>query len=134
MKPLALMIGLIGTAILPYECSAQVLDNPFSQYIQREITLTPDAGNANDTNAAIHTIDPWPPYARNTRIPDTGRHAVDSVERMYRNPDPFTQQQGASATGAAALGAAVGAAGALGALGGAGAATGTPMVGTPGGY
>ena len=73
MRPLALMLGLIGAAILPYECSAQVLDNPFSEYIQRDIRMTPDAGNANDANAAIHTIDPWPRYARHTRIPGNGR-------------------------------------------------------------
>ena len=61
MKPLALMLGLVGAAILPYECSAQVLDNPFSEYFQRDVRITPNGGNANDANAAIHTIDPWPP-------------------------------------------------------------------------
>ena len=90
MKPLALMLGLIGAAILPYECSAQVLDNPFSQYFQRDIRMAPDAGDANDTNAAIHTIDPWPRYARHTRIPGNGEEAVGAVGRMYANPSPFS--------------------------------------------
>jgi hypothetical protein len=90
MKRHALMLGLIGATILPYECSAQVLDNPFSQYIQRDIRMTPDAGDANDTNAAIHTIDPWPRYARHTRIPGNGEEAVGAVGRMYKNPSPFS--------------------------------------------
>jgi hypothetical protein len=99
MKPLALMLGLIGAAILPYECSAQMLDNPFSEYIQREVTITPGGGDANDTNAAIHTIDPWPAYSRNTRIPGNGRLSVDAVERMYRNPFPLSQGGGGGAGG-----------------------------------
>ena len=82
MKPLALMLGLFGAAILPYECSAQVIDNPFSEYFQRDIRITPDGGNANDVNAAIHTIDPWPRYARHTRIPGNGQESVDAVQRV----------------------------------------------------
>ena len=90
MKPLTLALGLIGAAILPYECSAQILDNPFSPYIQRDIKITPDGGDANDTNAAIHTIDPWPRYARHTRIPGNGVESVGAVGRMYKNPSPFS--------------------------------------------
>ena len=86
MRPLALMIGLIGSAILPYECGAQIFDDFFSDYAQRTITIAPGAGNAKDANAAIHTIDPWPPYVGDTRIPRDGRGAVNSIERMYRNP------------------------------------------------
>ena len=86
MKPLALMLGLVGAAILPYECSAQVLDNPFAEYFHRDLRIAPDGGNANDTNAAIHTIDPWPRYARHTRIPGNGREAVGAVNSMYQNP------------------------------------------------
>jgi len=94
MKPLALMLGLFGAAILPYECSAQVLDNPFAEYFQRDIRMTPDAGNANDTNAAIHTIDPWPRYARHTRIPGNGHEAVGAVTQMYKTPSPFSGSSG----------------------------------------
>jgi hypothetical protein len=86
MRPLALMIGLIGAAILPYQCGAQILDDFFSEYFERSVTIAPSAGNAKDANAAIHTIDPWPPYVGNTRIPGDGRGAVNSIERMYGNP------------------------------------------------
>ena len=90
MKPLALMLGLVGAAILPYECSAQVLDNPFAEYFQRDVRITPNGGNANDTNAAIHTIDPWPRYARRTYIPGNGEEAAGAVGRMYKTPSPFS--------------------------------------------
>jgi hypothetical protein len=98
MRPLALMLGLAGAAILPYECSAQVLNNPFSEYFQRDVRMTPDGGNANDSNAAIHTIDPWPRYARHTRIPGNGREAAGAVGQMYTNPSPFSSGTSSSAS------------------------------------
>jgi hypothetical protein len=99
MKPFAVMLGLIGAAILPHECSAQVLDNPFSQYFQRDVRITPDGGNANDANAAIHTIDPWPPYARHTRIPGYGREYVGAVNSMYLNPGVKSLGGGSGSSG-----------------------------------
>ncbi len=109
MRSLVLMLGLVGAAILPNPCSAQILDNPFSQYIERGVTITPGAGNAKDTNAAIHTIDPWPPYAGYTRIPGEGQQAVDSVEHMYHVPDPFGGRgQGQGGPGAMQGGASTG--------------------------
>jgi hypothetical protein len=99
MRPLALMIGLIGAAILPYQCGAQILDDFFSEYFERSVTIAPSAGNAKDANAAIHTIDPWPPYVGDTRIPRDGRAAVNSIERMYRNPVTGVVSSGSGATG-----------------------------------
>jgi hypothetical protein len=94
MRPLALMLGLAGAAILPYECGAQVLDNPFSEYLQRDVRITPGGGDANDTNAAIHTIDPWPRYARHTRIPGNGRESAGAVSNMYATePNALTAGQ-----------------------------------------
>ena len=94
MKPLALMIGLLGAAMLSAVCDAQILDNPFAEYFERGLTISPDGGNAKDTNDAIHTIDPWPPYVGNTRISQDGRAAVNAVERMYTKCAPFPQAQG----------------------------------------
>lgn len=101
MRPLSLVVGLIGAVILPYGCNAQAVYDPFSDYLQRSVTISLGAGNAKDANAAIHTIDPWPRYVGNTRILGDGRRAVDSMERMYRAPDPFERE----ATGAAVSGA-----------------------------
>jgi hypothetical protein len=93
MRSLSLAIGFACAISLSNMCSAQIVDNPFSQYIERGVTITPGAGNAKDANAAIHTIDPWPAYAGYTRIPRLGQGAVSSIERMNRFPNPFLAQQ-----------------------------------------
>ena len=100
MRPLSIAIGLVSVAILPHLANAQAVYDPFSDYLQRSQKIDLGAGNANDTNEAIQTITPWPPYVGNPRIPMQGRQAVDSIERMYRVPDPFSQQ----GTGAAEAG------------------------------
>lgn len=89
MKWLALLVGLVGAAVVPHECGAQIYNDPGIEYTERSIMIFPGGGNANDINAAIQTIDPWPPYAGNTRIPNDGRSAVQGVRRMYSKPDPF---------------------------------------------
>lgn len=112
MKRLSIVIGLLGVVIWSYRCNAQVPDDPFSDYLQRSVTISLGAGNAKDANAAIYTIDPWPPYVGYTRIPGNGRRAAKSVERMYRVPDPFERQDaggggtsGGGPTGAPSMGA-----------------------------
>ena len=96
MRPLALMIGLLGVAMLPLQCGAQIWDNPFAEYFERGVTVTPEGGNAKDANAAIHTINPWPPYVGNTRITQDGRAAVNAVERMYQKCQIFPLAQSIS--------------------------------------
>jgi hypothetical protein len=99
MKPLYLAIGVLAASLLSV-LSAQAFDDPFNDYLQRSDTILLGAGNASDTNAAIHTITPWPPNAFHTRIPAEGRNAVDSVERMYRTPNPFDRQGSGARAGA----------------------------------
>ena len=113
MRPLVL--GLIGVMIAPYAGNAQFVDDPFSDYLQRSVTISLGAGNAKDTNAAIHMINPWPPYVGDRRIHIQGRQAVDSVERMYKFPKPF-EREGAG-----------GSAGETGAPGGIGNGLGAPV-------
>ncbi len=132
MRASSLVIGLFGAITLSNACGAQILDDLFSQYFERGITITPGAGNAKDANAAIHTIDPWPPYAGYTRIPGDGRRAVNSIEQMYRVPDPFLSQQlglGAGGTGTPGGGPGAGPTNA-----GPGGAVGTPMQPITSGY
>jgi len=102
MRPLSLVIALVAAAATMRSELARAFDDPFNDYLQRSDTILLGAGNANDANSAIHTITPWPPYAYRTQIPDDGRRSVDSVERMYRTPDPF-ERQGAG-TGAGSTG------------------------------
>ncbi|HEY6618038.1 MAG TPA: hypothetical protein VIY68_00685 [Steroidobacteraceae bacterium] len=89
MRLLFLTVGMIGTIVLPGICNAQAVDDPFSDYLQRSDSIALSAGNASRANAAIQTINPWPPYAWDRRITIDGRRAVDSMERMYRTPNPF---------------------------------------------
>jgi hypothetical protein len=89
MKPLALAIGLFGAVTLSNVCNAQIFDDPFAEYVERGVTINPSAGNANEANAAIQTIDPWPPYVGHTRIPGNGRETVNAMEKMYILPYPL---------------------------------------------
>jgi hypothetical protein len=104
MRPLPLVLGLIGVMIAPHAGNAQFVDDPFSDYLQRSVTISLGAGNAKDTNAAIHMINPWPPYVGDRRIHIQGRQAVDSVERMYKFPKPFEQAGGSAGETAAPAG------------------------------
>jgi hypothetical protein len=98
MRALSLAITMLGIMTAAQPCRAQYIDDPFSDYLQRSDSILIGAGNANDANAAIHTINPRPPYARNTHIHTTGRQGVDAVEQMYRVPNPFASQ-GTAASG-----------------------------------
>lgn len=92
MRLLFLTVGVIGTIVLPGMCNAQAVDDPFSDYLQRSDSIALSAGNAGHANAAIQTINPWPPYAWDRRITIDGRRTVDSMERMYRAPNPFERE------------------------------------------
>ena len=74
--------GVAALALLLAGCSAlPPFDDPFLPYAERSNTITLSAGNAKEANAAIHVIDPWPAYVRNTRIPGDGQRIADAVER-----------------------------------------------------
>lgn len=106
MRALAILLGSMVVVMAPNAASAQWIDDPFNDYLQRSVTISMGAGNANDTNAAIHTINPWPPYVGNTHIHTTARQGVDSVERMHRVPNPFERDGagGAPSSGTTGLG------------------------------
>jgi hypothetical protein len=93
MKAVGLVLGLWAPLMISGVCHAQIFNDPFAQYAERTITISPGAGNAKDANAALHTIDPWPAYAGYTRIPGRGEQAVNSIVRLNRFPNPFLAQQ-----------------------------------------
>ena len=68
---------------------ARAGDYPFldelTRYAERIDTLSVTSGDAKDVNAAIQTIDPWPPNSRNRNIPANGQRMVGAVNR-YQNP------------------------------------------------
>lgn len=63
---------------------------PFAQYFQRSDTITLGAGDAPEINARTHTIDPWPSYVGNRRIPGNGERMSGAVER-YRDVTKLRQ-------------------------------------------
>ncbi len=54
-------------------------------YLARRDTISSSTGNANAANIATQTIDPWPPYAKNTQNHLEGRRAGVSIERYQQN-------------------------------------------------
>ncbi len=92
MKALILAVAAAGVMAVPHAGNAQTFDDPFNDYLQRSVTISMGAGNAKNANAAIHTVNPWPPYVYNTRIHTTGRQGVDAVERLYRQPNRFDRE------------------------------------------
>lgn len=58
--------------------------HPFDQYLQRSDTIDLGAGDAQDANIAIQTIDPWPHNVGNNHIPGNGERMSGAIER-YRD-------------------------------------------------
>ena len=106
---------LTGLAAAASGCMTEY-PNPATPYVQRTDTVTLAAGNAQAVNAATQTIDPWPRYAGDRRIPGNGPRMVGAVERYQGRGGTPTQTPGgggsvnavgsassAGATGAPAL-------------------------------
>jgi hypothetical protein len=75
--------------VLPSGPNALPQDDPFwdefGHYFQRIDTLSVTSGDAREVNAVTQIIDPWPPYARDRRIPANGQRMVGAIDR-YHNP------------------------------------------------
>lgn len=54
-------------------------------YLDRRDTVSRGAGDANATNLATQTIDPWPAYVRNTKITVDGKRAHIGMSRYQAN-------------------------------------------------
>ena len=106
MRTTALMVAASLAAGLAGCSAGEPFDDPFAHYGQRIMTVTPTAGNAQAANAALQTIDPWPPYVYNTRIPVDGPRMVKAVQN-YEN--------GGGAAGGATSSGGAGGAGSTGA-------------------
>ena len=91
---------LMGFAAASSGCNT-VYPNPATPYVQRTDTVTLGAGNAQDVNTATHTIDPWPRYAGDRRIPGNGTRMVGAVER-YEGGTKTQTPAGSTNTGSSA--------------------------------
>ena len=72
-------ITAVGTPQVYYPFDA------VQEYAQRSDKITLSAGNAQEVNARIHEIDPWPPYVADRRIPMNGARAVKAVQCYESN-------------------------------------------------
>lgn len=85
------IIGVVSLSLLAMQSEAlaggDLFDDLFGPYLDRRDTVTPGAGNAKDTNAAVHVIDPWPPRVNARNFPSDGKRAVDVIRR-YRQGTP----------------------------------------------
>jgi hypothetical protein len=78
----AIGAALFGVAVLA--AALPVLADPYD-YRDRRDSITSSAGNANASNIAVHTVDPWPRHAKNPRIPLDGHRAGIAITRYKQN-------------------------------------------------
>jgi len=98
-------------------------DDPFADYTQRILTVSPTAGNAQAANVALQTRTPWPRYSSNTNIPGNGARMVKAVEDYEKGVTPPPSSLG-SVGGAGQAASPAGGGGGGGAAGGGGGASG----------
>ncbi len=63
-------------------------DDPFADYTQRIVTISPGAGNTEAANTALQTATPWPRYSNNTNIPGSGPNMVRAVQQYESGTRP----------------------------------------------
>jgi hypothetical protein len=77
-------------------------DDPFADYTQRSLTVSPSSGNAQAANLALQTATPWPRYSKDTNIPGNGAQMVKAVHEFESGKRPSlesTSGGGAASTG-----------------------------------
>ena len=63
-------------------------DNPFDNYTQRIVTISPGAGNTQAANQALQTATPWPRYSNDTNIPGNGPNMARAVQQYENGTRP----------------------------------------------
>jgi hypothetical protein len=90
---ITLLLSFVLVACGCWKASAQ-------GYLNRTDTITTSAGDAQDVNTAIQTVDPWPRHVGNRRIPGNGERLSGAVQR-YRSPPALGGAAGTAAPQAA---------------------------------
>ncbi len=80
------------------------MDDPFAHYARRIMTVDETAGNTQAANLAIQTVDPWPRYVNNTRIPANGARMSDAFE-TYQGADAKSSGGASGGSSGASAGA-----------------------------
>jgi hypothetical protein len=63
-------------------------DDPFADYTQRSLTISPSTGDAQASNEVLQTATPWPRYSSNTNIPGNGARMVGAVHNFESGGSP----------------------------------------------
>jgi hypothetical protein len=63
-------------------------DDPFANYTQRSVTISPGAGNTQAANQALQTATPWPRYSNDTNIPGNGPNMARAVQQYESGTRP----------------------------------------------
>jgi hypothetical protein len=75
-------------------------DDPFADYTQRSLTISPGAGNAQAANTALQTATPWPRYSKDTNIPGNGAQMVKAIHEFESGKrPPLAEAAGGGAPG-----------------------------------
>lgn len=81
----SLTLAALATGLLLVPDIASAGGEGHGQYLARRDTIALGAGDAKDSNSAIHTIDPWPSYSRNDRLKFDGQRMWLGITRYQRN-------------------------------------------------
>lgn len=76
-----LMWGCVAAAVTAGACSSDQIH----EYRAHTDKVTSGAGNAKASNAALHTIDPWPRESQNTQIDVDGKRVQGAIRRYETN-------------------------------------------------
>jgi hypothetical protein len=72
-------------------CNGLAGDDEMDRYFQRSDQITLSAGDAKQTNAVTHTINPWPKGVRDRRIVYDARRVGSAVNRYSTTTRPVDQ-------------------------------------------
>jgi hypothetical protein len=74
-----------GLLVLSLAVAGIALSGCYDDYFGPRDTVTLGAGDAVAVNQATQTIDPWPPYARDTNLDVDGKRLGAAVTRYQQN-------------------------------------------------
>ena len=81
-RPLPACALIAGTAVATLLLAGCRIEN---SYWDRRDTIMLGAGDAKAHNRAVHTIDPWPVYAKDTDLPADGKRMMVGIKRYQEN-------------------------------------------------
>jgi hypothetical protein len=94
--PIARTMLILSVVLLAWSCRQALAQG----YLNRTDTITTSAGDAQDVNTALQTLEPWPRHVGNRRIPGNGERLSGAVQR-YRSPPQLAGAAGTAAGSAA---------------------------------